>query len=159
MYAGGFYESCDQIIKMNDGMVDRAVDVVGYQAVDSSGSKEKPNVVLDQLIKVTRPTGGLGIPGLYVVGDPGGPDAQSKEGQILISFGKLFEKVCCIFFEVRVITEIFQKGLSLGTGHVKSYNRYLRDLIISGRAKPSFVVSHEINIDGAPGAYEKFDKR
>jgi len=31
-------------------------------------------------------------------------------------------------------------------------------LIISGRAKPSFVVSHEINID-APGAYEKFDKR
>lgn len=48
--------------------------------------------------------------------DPGAPDAQSKEGQILISFGKLFEKVCCIFFEVRVIAEIFQKGLSLSTG-------------------------------------------
>jgi len=134
----------EQIIKMNDGMVDRAVDAVGYQAVDSSGSKEKPNVVLDQLINVTRPTGGLGIPGLYVPADPGAPDAQSKEGQILISFGKLFEK-----------------GLSLGTGqcNVKSYNRYLRDLIISGRAKPSFVVSHEIKIDDAPGAYEKFDKR
>lgn len=39
----------DQIIKMNDGTVDRAVDAVGYQAVDSSGNKEKPNVVLDQL--------------------------------------------------------------------------------------------------------------
>jgi len=39
----------DQVIKMNDGTVDRAVDAVGYQAVDSSGSKEKPNVVLDQL--------------------------------------------------------------------------------------------------------------
>lgn len=39
----------DQIIKMNDGTVDRAVDAVGYQAVDSSGSKEKPNVVPDQL--------------------------------------------------------------------------------------------------------------
>ena len=36
-------------IKMNDRTVDRAVDAVGYQAVDSSGSKEKPNVVLDQL--------------------------------------------------------------------------------------------------------------
>jgi threonine dehydrogenase-like Zn-dependent dehydrogenase len=84
----------EQIIKLNDGMVDRAVDAVGYQAVDVSGSKEKPNIVLDQLIMVTRPTGGLGIPGLYVPADPGAPDEQSKKGQILISFGKLFEKVC-----------------------------------------------------------------
>ncbi|KAI4613502.1 uncharacterized protein J4E87_009803 [Alternaria ethzedia] len=134
----------EQIIKLNDGMVDRAVDAVGYQAVDASGSKEKPNVVLDQLIMVTRPTGGLGIPGLYVPADPGAPDEQSKKGQILISFGKLFEK-----------------GLHLGTGqcNVKAYNRYLRDMIVSGKAKPSFVVSHEINIDDAPTAYEKFDKR
>lgn len=41
----------------------------------------------------------------------------------------------------------------------QSYNRYLRDLIISGRAKPSFVVSHNISLDEAPNAYEKFDKR
>jgi hypothetical protein len=42
---------------------------------------------------------------------------------------------------------------------VKAYNRYLRDMIVAGKAKPSFVVSHEINIDEAPTAYEKFDKR
>lgn len=62
----------------------------------------------------------------------------------MISFGKLFEK-----------------GLSLGTGqcNVKAYNRYLRDLIIAGKAKPSFVVSHEINIDDAPDAYDKFDRK
>ncbi|KAK0609826.1 Glutathione-independent formaldehyde dehydrogenase [Lasiodiplodia hormozganensis] len=135
----------EQIIRANGGeMVDRAVDAVGYQAVDASGSTEKPNIVLDQLIRVTRPTGGLGIPGLYVPADPGAPDEQSGKGQILISFGKLFEK-----------------GLSLGTGqcNVKAYNRYLRDLIISGRAKPSFVVSHEVSIDEASDAYEKFDKR
>ena len=54
----------EQIIKANGGeMVDRAVDAVGYQAVDKGGKKEQPNVVLDQLIMVTRPTGGLGIPG------------------------------------------------------------------------------------------------
>lgn len=93
----------EQIIKHNKGMVDRAVDAVGYQAVDKSGSKEKPNIVLDQLIQVTRPTGGLGIPGLYVPADPGAPDAQAGKGQILISFGKLFEK-----------------GLTLGTGQVSS---------------------------------------
>lgn len=83
----------EQIIDLNGGMVDRAVDAVGYQAVDSSGSKEKPNIVLEQLIRVTRPTGGLGIPGLYVPADPGAPDKQSAEGHILIPFGKLFEKV------------------------------------------------------------------
>ncbi|KAH0294193.1 GroES-like protein [Aureobasidium namibiae CBS 147.97] len=135
----------EQIIKANGGeMVDRAVDAVGYQAVDKSGNKEQPNIVLDQLIMVTRPTGGLGIPGLYVPSDPGAPDSQSAKGQILISFGKLFEK-----------------GLFLGTGqcNVKAYNRQLRDLIISGRAKPSFVVSHEVDIDEAVDAYDKFDKR
>lgn len=133
-----------QIVKANDGEVDRAVDAVGYQAVDKSGNKEQPNVVLDQLIMVTRPTGGLGIPGLYVPSDPGAPDENSGKGQILISFGKLFEK-----------------GLKLGTGqcNVKAYNRYLRDLIISGRAKPSFVVSHEVTLDEAPDAYDKFDRR
>ncbi|KAI9815244.1 MAG: hypothetical protein M1827_002724 [Pycnora praestabilis] len=134
----------EQIIEKNGGMVDRAIDAVGYQAVDSSGSKEKPNIVLEQLIHVTRPTGGLGIPGLYVPADPGAPDEQSGKGQILMSFGKLFEK-----------------GLSLGTGqcNVKMYNRSLRDLIVSGRAKPSFVVSHEVSLDEAPEAYVKFDKR
>jgi len=49
--------------------------------------------VLDSIIMVTRPTGGLGIPGLYVPADPGAPDEQSGKGQLLISFGKLFEKV------------------------------------------------------------------
>lgn len=30
---------------------------------------------------------------------------------------------------------------------------------MAGKAKPSFVVSHEIDIDEAPEAYEKFDQR
>ncbi|KAJ6514842.1 hypothetical protein C8R47DRAFT_961890, partial [Mycena vitilis] len=40
-----------------------------------------------------------------------------------------------------------------------AYNRYLRDLIISGRAKPGFVVSHNVSLDDAADAYVKFDKR
>jgi glutathione-independent formaldehyde dehydrogenase len=49
--------------------------------------------------------------------------------------------------------------MGVGQCNVKLYNRQLRDLIITGRAKPSFVVSHELPLDQAPGAYEKFDKR
>ncbi|EJU00567.1 GroES-like protein [Dacryopinax primogenitus] len=139
----------DQIIQKNGGMVDRAVDAVGYQAVAADGKKEQANAVLSALIQVVRPTGGLGIPGLYVPADPGAADEATKNGNLTLPFGKLFEK-----------------GLSLGTGqaNVKSYNRelrnlILRDLIVSGKAKPSFVVSKSVEIDDAPDAYEKFDKR
>jgi glutathione-independent formaldehyde dehydrogenase len=32
-------------------------------------------------------------------------------------------------------------------------------MIIDGRAAPSFVVSHDLGLDQAPEAYDKFDKR
>ncbi|EFX03846.1 alcohol dehydrogenase [Grosmannia clavigera kw1407] len=137
----------EQITKANGGLVDRCVDAVGYQASNRSGSGEQANIVLENMISVTRPCGGLGIPGLYVPSDPGAADAATRNGMLSISFGKLFEKA--------------SKGLTIGTGqcNVKSYNRYLRDLIISGKAKPSFVVSHEISINDAADAYHKFAKR
>lgn len=59
-------DAVEQIIQVNGGMVDRSVDAVGYQAVTSDGSKEQPNIVLENMIRVTRACGGLGIPGLYV---------------------------------------------------------------------------------------------
>jgi len=137
-------DAVKQIEKLNGGLVDRAVDAVGYQAVGASGDKEEPNAVLSAMIKVVRPTGGLGIPGLYVPSDPGAPDSKAALGEIILPFGKLFEK-----------------GISLGTGqcNVKKINRQLRDLIISGAAKPSFVVSHNCALDHAVEAYDKFDKR
>ncbi|KAI0344301.1 GroES-like protein [Trametopsis cervina] len=138
-------DPAEQIKKKRGGReVDRGVDAVGYQAVTADGKTEKPNAVLEALIAVVRPTGGLGIPGLYVPKDPGAPDSNSAKGYITFPFGKLFEK-----------------GLTMGTGqcNVKKYNRYLRDLIIAGRAKPSFVVSHNVSLDEAVVAYDKFDKR
>lgn len=53
------------------------------------------------------------------------------------------------------------KGQRMGTGQapVKKYNRALRDLIAGGKAKPSFIVSHELGLDEAPSAYEHFDAR
>jgi threonine dehydrogenase-like Zn-dependent dehydrogenase len=47
------------------------------------------------------------------------------------------------------------KGQHIATGqcNVKAYNRQLRDLIHAGRAKPSFIVSHEIELSNAREAY------
>jgi len=56
-------------------------------------SGEVPNVVLESCIRVTRPTGGIGVPGLYVPSDPGAPDEKSGKGMLAMNFGKLFEKV------------------------------------------------------------------
>lgn len=87
-------EPVEKIIELNGGEVDRSVDAVGYQAVSKGGSTEVPNIVLENMIKVTRACGGLGIPGLYVPTDPGAPDSAAGKGMISLSFGKLFEKVC-----------------------------------------------------------------
>ena len=56
---------------------------------------------------------------------------------------------------------LFSKGQHMGTGQapVMRYNRQLRDLIVAGRARPSFIVSHGLGLEGAPDAYAKFDAR
>lgn len=135
----------EMIKEQTDGEgTDKGIDAVGYQAQVGDGSKEEPAVVLNSLIDTVRATGRLGVPGLYVPSDPGGPSEEAKKGMLLVSIGRMFEK-----------------GQVIGTGqcNVKRYNRQLRDMIIAGRAKPSFVVSHELSLSEAPDAYRKFDQR
>jgi glutathione-independent formaldehyde dehydrogenase len=123
---------------------DRGIDAVGYQAEAGDESGEVPALVLNNLVETVKATGRLGVVGLYVPEDPGAPSEEAAEGRLLFEIGKFFEK-----------------GLTMGTGQadVKSYNRALRDLIVAGRATPSFVVSQRLPLDEAPDAYEKFDNR
>src|SRR5690606_15635518 len=133
-----------QIIEHNQGQgVDKGVDAVGYQATVPEG-EEQPAVVLNTLVEAVRPTGQIGVVGLYVTNDPGAPNEEAKRGNLLLAMGRIFEK-----------------GLRMGTGqaNVKAYNRQLRDMIIAGRARPSFVVSKELPLAQAPDAYAKFDAR
>ena len=149
------FEESDPVEQIKDdygGGVDKGVDAVGYQAIDPDKeaeddydpARENPAIVLNNLIRTVQPTGELGIPGLYVPDDPGAPDEMAAEGRLGIDFGLLFEK-----------------GQRLGTGqcNVKEYNRQLRDMIIEGRADPSFVVSHRVDLEEAPEMYEAFDNR
>lgn len=134
-----------QIKDRTDGEgTDKGIDAVGYQAQAADISGEEPATVLNQLIQTVRPTGRIGVPGLYVPADPGGPNEQAQQGMLVVAIGKMFEK-----------------GQVIGTGqcNVKRYNRQLRDLIHHGRAAPSFVISHELPLTDAPDAYRKFDQR
>jgi glutathione-independent formaldehyde dehydrogenase len=56
---------------------------------------------------------------------------------------------------------LWEKGMSVGTGQAvaKENHIMLRDMIIGGQAKPSFIVSHRISLDEAPEAYRQFDQR
>jgi len=125
------------------------IDAVGYQARDGKGSDayagpENPTQVLDWLIQLVNPTGAIGVVGVYLAPDPGAKNDQRKQG--IYPFP---------------MAEIFDKAISIGTGQcpVKRYNAYLRDLIVSGKARPSFIVSHRVGLDEAPEAYHRFDQR
>lgn len=125
--------------------VDCGIDAVGYQAYDRSDpSKYKSNQVLLDLARVINPTGSLGIIGVYVEDDPRAPTEAEKAGYLMMPWGTLWAK-----------------GITLKNGQtpVKEFHIFLRNLIIAGKAKPSFIVTHRIPIDEAPAAYKEFDKR
>ncbi len=121
------------------------IDAVGYQARDFSDPEyEEPNEVLDALAKVVNPTGCIGVIGVYMPQDPNASTEAAKHGRFEVPWGKIWEK-----------------GITVGRGQcpVKRYNVRLRDLIVAGRAKPSFIVSHRLPLQDAPSAYEHFDRR
>jgi glutathione-independent formaldehyde dehydrogenase len=134
----------EAIMEATDGFgVDCGVEAVGFQAHDPAG-QEHPALVLDNLVSVVRATGRIGVVGVYVPQDPDAATEEAKEGRVAFNYGAAFEK-----------------GLSIGSGQcpVKRYNRELRDLIIRGLARPSQIISHELPLDQAADAYDKFDRR
>ena len=133
-----------QILDATGGYgADRGVEAVGYQAHDPIG-EEHPELVLDNLVNVVRSAGGIGVVGVYMPQDPGAASEQAKQGRIGFDYGTMFSK-----------------GQQMGTGQcpVKRYNRQLRDLIIHGEARPSFLVSHELSLEEAADGYRHFDDR
>jgi threonine dehydrogenase-like Zn-dependent dehydrogenase len=122
---------------------DCGAECIGYQCHNSAG-KEVPNLVMNSLVDAVKATGTLGIIGVFIPKDPGAEDKLAKIGQIAFDFGKFWFK-----------------GQKMGTGqcNVKAYNRRLRDLIHHGKANPSMIISHELSLDEAPMAYQRFDAR
>jgi glutathione-independent formaldehyde dehydrogenase len=133
----------DQILGSPE--VDSAIDCVGFEAHGHGKAHgEAPATVLNSIMEVTRAGGSLGIPGLYVTGDPGAVDEDSKIGTLKIRFGLGWAK-----------SHTFVTGQT----PVMKYNRELMMAIMSGRAQIAKAVNATlISLDAAPQAYQDFDR-
>jgi glutathione-independent formaldehyde dehydrogenase len=126
--------------------VDCAVDCVGFEAhgTGKDASVERPATVLNQVMEITRAGGGIGIPGLYVTGDPGAVDDNAKVGNLQIRIGLGWAK-----------SHYFVTGQC----PVKRYNRQLMMAILHDKVKIAKATNVQvISLDQAPKGYMDFDK-
>jgi glutathione-independent formaldehyde dehydrogenase len=125
--------------------VDAAVDAVGFEAKGhGKDALEQPAAVLNDLMTVARAGASLGIPGLYVTGDPGAQDEHARHGQIGVQLGLGWAK---------------SHAFVTGQCPVKRYNRKLMNMILSDRAHIAKAVNATtISLDDAPRGYQEFDK-
>lgn len=138
------HDPVEQVLELTAGKgAYKGFEAVGYQAHDAQGN-EQPALTMNSLVSSVKATGRIGVVGILLPQDAGGPDQLSQQGQLAFDFG-----------------EFWFKGQQIGTGqaNVKAYNRRLAALIEQGKAHPSFLVSHELPLDRAAEAYRSFDDR
>ncbi|WP_461163639.1 formaldehyde dehydrogenase, glutathione-independent [Arthrobacter sp. R4-81] len=139
---GGPAEQIEQILGVPE--VDCGVDAVGFEARSHGrDAKEAPATVLNSLMEITAAGGALGIPGLYVTGDPGGVDEAAKKGSLSLSLGTGWAK-----------------SLSFTTGQcpVMKYNRQLMMAILHDKVSIAKNVNAKaIPLEEAPKGYAEFD--
>ncbi len=138
-------EPQDQIEQLlGEPFVDAAVDAVGFEARGhGQDAGEAPATVLNSLMELTFAGGAIGIPGLYVTGDPGGIDEAAKKGALSLSLGTGWAK-----------------SLSFTTGQcpVMRYNYGLMKAILHDRVQIAKAVNATvISLDDAPQGYADFD--
>jgi glutathione-independent formaldehyde dehydrogenase len=125
--------------------VDCAVDAVGFEAsAHGPDAMEAPATVLNAVMSITRAGGAVGVPGLYVTGDPGAADPKAQEGTLEIRIGLGWAK---------------SHALYTGQCPVMKYNRELMMAILHDRAQIARAVNATvISLDQAPQGYKDFDK-
>jgi glutathione-independent formaldehyde dehydrogenase len=126
--------------------VDSAVDCVGFEARGHGhdAAKEQPATVLNSVMEITRAGGQIGIPGLYVTGDPGGVDANAKVGNLQIRIGLGWAK---------------SHSFHTGQCPVLKYNRQLMMAILHDKVQIALAVNATIiALDKAPQGYQDFDQ-
>jgi glutathione-independent formaldehyde dehydrogenase len=127
-------------------LVDAAVDAVGFEARGhgADAGTEQPATVLNSLMDLTRAGGAIGIPGLYVTGDPGGVDEAAKVGSLSLRLGLGWAK---------------SHSFVTGQCPVMKYNRELMMAILHDRVQiAKNVNATPIPLEQAPQGYQEFDQ-
>jgi glutathione-independent formaldehyde dehydrogenase len=135
----------DQIAQvLGTGEVDSAIDAVGFEASGhGKDGGEAPAAVLNSIMGVTRAGGSLGIPGLYVTGDPGAPDEDARQGTLKVRLGLGWAK---------------SHAFHTGQCPVLRYNRQLMMSILHDKAHIADAVNATVlPLDEAPRGYREFD--
>ena len=125
--------------------VQHAIDAVGFQARDRTRpDAELPTQVIDDIARLVNPTGHIGIAGVYAEKDLHPAPQGAGDGTLTVPWATLFAK-----------------GVSVGFGrtHDRRYTTLLRDLVVSGRARPGRVVTHHGGLADAPALFTAFDRR
>jgi glutathione-independent formaldehyde dehydrogenase len=131
---------------LGEPVVDSAVDCVGFEAHGhgKEAGVERPATVLNSLQELVRAGGSIGIPGLYVTGDPGGVDEAAKIGALSVRIGLGWAKSC---------------SFHTGQCPVLRYNRQLMQAILHNKVHPARDCNVTvISLDEAPQGYRDFDK-
>lgn len=137
-------EQIEQIVGVPE--VDCAVDCVGFEAKGHGADSdvEQPATVLNSIMEVTRAGGQLGIPGLYVTGDPGAVDEAAKKGSLSIRIGLGWAK---------------SHSIHTGQCPVMKYHRQLMNAILYDKIKIADAVNVEvISLQDSVKGYADFDK-
>ncbi|MFB9336919.1 formaldehyde dehydrogenase, glutathione-independent [Actinoplanes octamycinicus] len=127
-------------------LVDCAVDAVGFEARGhgQDAQVEKPATVLNSLMDLTRAGGAIGVPGLYVTGDPGGVDDAAKVGSLSLRLGLGWAK---------------SHSFVTGQCPVMKYHHGLMMAILHDRVQiAKNVNATPIPLDQAPQGYLEFDQ-
>jgi glutathione-independent formaldehyde dehydrogenase len=125
--------------------VQAGIDAVGFQAHDRHApATENPTQIINDLAQVINPTGHLGIIGVYAEKDLHPASEGHADGRLTVPWATFFSKGISVRF---------------GRTHDRRYTVLLRDLVLSGRARPSAVVTHHGRLDDAPRLYRAFDER
>nr|PZN40993.1 MAG: formaldehyde dehydrogenase, glutathione-independent [Actinomycetota bacterium] len=141
--AGDPKDQIEQILGVPE--VDCAVDAVGFEARGHGreAQQERPATVLNTLMDVTRAGGALGIPGLYVTGDPGAADEAARHGSLSIRIGLGWSK---------------SHSFVTGQCPVMRYHRRLMMAILHDRVQIAKAVNATpIPLEAAPRGYAEFD--
>ena len=126
--------------------VDSFVDCVGFEARGhgADSGTERPATVLNTAMTITRAGGAIGIPGLYVTGDPGAVDEAAKEGNLVIRIGLGWAK---------------SHSFHTGQCPVMKYHRQLMTAILYDKIQIAKAVNVQvITLNEAPQGYVDFDK-